>query len=201
MSLPKQTATATAASNYAAVRKEIERDRLTPWSSAPGLRIGSFIVNPLSLRSMTDLEISGNSFFTDVDPIEGDIAAYIWRHHPDYECGANPASVVKQIGNEKDADKLIADIFAHLGAAFEETPASAAFGGTSIDNRLPAIPPIASICHEYAATYSQDPRAVADIDLRVVFQCIRAARLANGAKYSEPKRLREMKSDFLKEHG
>jgi len=200
MSLPT-TDTTTTASSYAEIRKQIERARLKPWSSAPAMRIGSFVVNPLSLRSMTDLELSGNSFLTEGDPMEGDIAAYIWRHHPDYVCGGNPQKVISKIAKEKDAGQLIAGIFAHLGAAFEETPASSVFGGTSVDNRLPAIPAIASICHEYAAAYGQDPRAVADIDLRIVFQCCRAIRLSNGAKFSEPKRLREAKSEFLKSHG
>ena len=150
---------------------------------------------------MVDLEISANAFFVDGEILEGDIAAYIWRHHPDYECGADPQKVINEIGNEKDADALRFAIFERLNAAFSETPQGATFGGTSVDNRLPAIPSIAAICHEYGAAYGQDPRAVADIDLRIVFQCIRAQRLSNGTKYSEPKQLRKAKSEFLKSHG
>ena len=202
MSLPTtDNTTTTTASSYTAIRKQIERARLTPWSSAPAMRIGSFVVNPLSLRSMCDLEIAGNAFLTDGEMVEGDIAAYIWRHHPDYECGADPAKVIKQIAKEDGGTSLLFEVLAHLNAALEETPAGSHFGGTSVDNRLPAIPSIAAICHEYGAAYGVDPREVADIDLRIVFQCIRAIRLTAGIKYSEPKRLREAKSEFLKTHG
>ena len=80
MSLPKQTATATAASKYAAVRKSIERGRLAPWASAVGVRIGEFTVAPLCFRSLVDLELAGNAFTNGGEPIAGDIAAYVWRH-------------------------------------------------------------------------------------------------------------------------
>jgi len=203
MSLPTtdNTTTTTAASSYAEIRKQIERARLTPWSSAPAMRIGSFVVNPLSLRSMIDLELSGNAFLIGTEIIEGDIAAYIWRHHPDYEPGGDPGEVIKKVAKEKCADWLTLSIQEHLNTPFDETPTGSNFGGTSIINTIPAIPPIASICHEYGAAYGIDPRAVADIDLRIVFQCCRAIRVQTGTKYSEPKRLRQAKSEFLKSHG
>lgn len=201
MSLPKTTTT-TAASNYAAVKKKIERDRLTPWSSAPAMKIGRFAVHPLSLRSMTDLELSGNAFVTQGDAIEGDVAAYIWRHHPDYAPGADSSKVIAQLGRESDVAALVLGIYEHLAAAFNETPQGASFGGTKSDNRLPAIPSIASICHEYGAAYSVDPREVADIDLRIVFQCCRAIRMSSSdIKYSEPKELRQAKSALLESNG
>jgi len=201
MSLPKQKATATAASNYAAVRKEIERDRLHAWSSAPTFTIGDVEVAPMTLRSMIDLELSANAFIVGGDPTAGDIAAYIWRHHADFGNESKRKAFVKRVAESKHADKMIADIFEHYGSAMEESPASSQFGGTSIDNRLPPIPSIASICHEYGATFGVDPRDVADIDLRIVFQSCRAIRIQSGAKYSEPKRLRAVKSEFLKQHG
>ena len=201
MSLPKTTTT-TAASNYAAVKKKIERDRLAPWSSAPAMKIGNFVVNPLSLRSMTDLELAGNAFFTGSEIIEGDIAAYIWRHHPDYGDDSKESTFLKEIGSVTDTSGLIGDIVAHQLAAFAETPQCESFGGTKSDNRLPAIPAIASLCHEYGAAYGVDPRAVADIDLRIVFQCCRAIRMSRGeVKYLEPKKLRAAKSELLKSNG
>lgn len=201
MSLPKQTAKATAASKYATIRKEIERDRLHAWSSAPTFTIAGFEVAPMSLRSMIDLELSENALIVGGEPTAGDIAAYIWRHHPDYGDNAKRKAFTKRVAEARNVDEIIADIFDHYGAALEESPAASQFGGTSIDNRLPPIPAIASICHEYGATFGVDPRDVADIDLRVVFQSCRAIRIQSGAKYSEPKRLRSAKSEFLKEHG
>ena len=198
MSQPRTTTT-TAASNYAAVKKQIERDRLTPWSSAPAMKIGRFAVFPLSLRSMTDLELAGNAFLTDGAIVEGDVAAYIWRHHPDYAPGADSSKFIAEIGAEPNAGELVFGIYEHLSAAFKETPEGASFGGTKSDNRMPAIPSIASICHEYGAAYSVDPREVADIDLRIVFQCCRAIRMSSSdIKYSEPKELRIAKSELLK---
>ena len=201
MSLPKTTATATAASEYAAVRKEIERDRLHAWSSAPTFSIGDVEVAPMSLRSMIDLELSGNAFIVGGDPTAGDIAAYIWRHHADFGNESKRKAFVKRIADLKHVDIMIADIFEHYGSAMEDSPASSSYGGTSIDNRLPPIPAIASVCHEYGATFSVDPREVAEIDLRIVFQSCRAIRIQAGAKYNEPKRLRAAKSEFLKQHG
>ena len=201
MSLPEQKAKAKAASNYAKIRKEIEFERLHPWSSAPAMRIGSFVVNPLSFRSMIDLEIAENAFFVDSEISEGDIAAYIWRHHPNYECGGDPAQVIKQVANEQNADALVAGIISHLSNPFNETPEASSFGSTSRQTTLPPIPSIAAICHEYGAAYGIDPQGVADIDLRIVFQCCRAQRISKGEKYSEPKRLRKAKSEFLTSHG
>ena len=201
MSLPKQTATATAASNYAAVKKSIERARLLPWASAVGIRIGEFTVAPLCLRSLADLELAGNAFICGGDPIEGDIAAYIWRHMPQFMPSTNSSDFVKRIAKVTDVDELIAGVYAHLTAAFEETPAESTFDGHSTKNRLPSIPSVAAICDEYGAAYGIDPQDVADIDLRIVFQCCRAQRIRNGAKYAEPKQLRAAKSQFLKAHG
>lgn len=196
MSLPKQKATATAASNYATIRRQIERDRLHAWSSASTFTIGGVEVAPMSLRSMIDLELSDNAFITGAEPTAGDIAAYIWRHHSDFGDESKRKAFVRKIAQLNDVE-IVADIFDHYGAALEDSPASSQFGGTSIDNRLPPIPAIASICHEYGSTFGVDPREVADIDLRVVFQSCRAIRIQGGAKYSEPKRLRAAKSDFL----
>jgi hypothetical protein len=201
MSLPKQKATATAASNYATIRSQIENDRLHAWSSAPTFTIGDVEVAPMTLRSMIDLELSANAFIVGNDPTAGDIAAYIWRHHADFGDESKRKAFVRHVAKSKDADQMIVDIFEHYGSAMEESPASSQFGGTSIDNRLPPIPAIASVCHEYGATFGVDPRDVADIDLRIVFQSCRAIRIQSGAKYSEPKRLRAVKSEFLKQHG
>ncbi len=201
MSLPKQTATATAASNYAAVKKSIERARLLPWASAVGIRIGEFTVAPLCLRSLADLELAGNAFICGGDPIEGDIAAYIWRHMPEFMPSTDSSDFIKRIAKVKDVEDLIAGIYSHLSCSIEETPAASSFGGISKKNSLPAIPSIAALCDEYGAAYGIDPQDVADIDMRIVFQCCRAQRIRNGEKYAEPKRLRTAKSDFLTSHG
>ena len=201
MSLPKTQATATAASNYQAVRESIERSRLLPWGSAVGINIGGFIVGPLSFRSFVDLELAGNAFATGSDPQVGDIAAYIWRHMPEYTPTADSKAFVKKIAEHKDALALIEGIWNHLSCAFKEPPTASEFGGFSNDNRLPPIPSIAGLCSEYGAAYGIDPQDVADIDLRIVFQCCRVLRMKDGAKYSEPSELRKAKSDFLKAHG
>jgi len=201
MSLPKQTATATAASNYAAVRKSIERGRLAPWASAVGVRIGEFTVAPLCFRSLVDLELAGNAFTNGGEPIAGDIAAYVWRHMPEFTPSADNGEFIKRIAKAENVEGLIADIYSHLSTPFEETPAASSFGGTSKQNSMPAIPSIASLCDEYGAAYGIDPQDVADIDLRIVFQCCRAQRMRNGEKYAEPKKLRTAKSEFLKQHG
>lgn len=201
MSMRNQTATATAANNYAAVRKTIERGRLRPWASAAGVTIGSFVVAPLSFRSLVDLELADNAFVSGQEPIEGDIGVYIWRHMPEFTPSASPGDFIKQIAKAKNIDELVEGILDHLGTPFEETPAGVEFGGDSTDNRLPAIPSIAAICDEYGAAYGVDPQDVADIDLKIVFQCCRARRLRNGTKYLEHPKLRKAKSDFLKAHG
>ena len=203
MSLPTtdNTTTTTAASSYAEIRKQIERARLTPWSSAPAMRIGSFVVNPLCFRSLIDLELSGNAFTLGDEPIAGDVAAYIWRHMPEFTPSADSSAFLKQVAKENDIDGMIAAIYSHISNPFDETPTGSNFGGVSIINTIPAIPSIAAICHEYGAAYGIDPRAVADIDLRIVFQCCRAIRVQTGTKYSEPKRLRQAKSELLKSHG
>jgi len=201
MSLPDQTATATAASKYAAVRKEIERSRLLPWSSAVGIKIGSFTVAPLSFRSLIDLELAGNAFISGDDPVAGDIAAYVWRHMPEYSPSADSKEFTKQIAASTDIAEIVSGIKDHLTAPFDETPAGSSFGGYAKDNRLAPLPTIASICSEYGAAYGIDPQDVADIDLRIVFQCCRALRIQQGEKYTEPKRLRVAKSEFLKANG
>lgn len=201
MSLPKQTETATAASNYAAVRKSIERARLLPWASAVGIRIGDFTVAPLCFRSLIDLELSDNAFAIGNEPIAGDIAAYIWRHMPEFTPSADNADFIKRIAKDKNIEELIVGIYSHIMSPFDETPAASSFGKTSKQNKMPPIPSIAAICDEYGAAYGIDPQDVADIDLRIVFQCCRAQRIRNGEKYSEPKQLRELKSEFLTSHG
>jgi len=166
-----------------------------------GIKIGDFTVAPLSFRSLVDLELAGNAFVIGETPIVGDIAAYIWRHMPEYKPSADSKEFVKKIAKATDAVELIAGIYNHMGAAFAETPASSQFGGYAKDNRLPALPSIASICDEYGAAYGIDPQDVADIDLRIVFQCCRAQRIKNGEKYTEPLKLREAKREFLRAHG
>lgn len=202
MSLPKQTATATAASNYAAVKKKIEDERLHPWSSAPTFTIGAFEVGPLTLRTQCDLSLAGNAILTGDDITEGDLAVYIWRHHADYGDESKRKAFVKEISNATNAGELITDCFDHYMAAFEDTPNGAGFGGTHINSQLPAVPSIAHLCDEYGAAYGIDPREVADIDLRIVFQAIRSIRMrTHNTKYLEPKRLRAAKSEFLKANG
>tara|TARA_R110000850_G_scaffold217401_1_gene343103 strand:- start:3318 stop:3923 length:606 start_codon:yes stop_codon:yes gene_type:complete len=201
MSLPEQTAKAKAASNYAAARATIERTRLLPWASAVGIQIGDFTVAPLCFRSLIDLELAGNAFTVGDEPIAGDIAAYIWRHLAEFTPSADNCKFIKQIARVENIDELIEGIYSHIMSPFDETPAESSFGKTSTQNKLPAIPSIAAICDEYGAAYGIDPQDVADIDLRIVFQCCRAQRIRNGAKYSDPKKLRALKSDFLTSHG
>tara|TARA_R110002110_G_scaffold414949_1_gene646687 strand:+ start:37 stop:642 length:606 start_codon:yes stop_codon:yes gene_type:complete len=201
MSLPEQTAKAKAASKYAAARATIERTRLLPWASAVGIQIGDFTVAPLCFRSLIDLELAGNAFTVGDEPIEGDIAAYIWRHLAEFTPSADNSKFIKQIAKVENIDELIEGIYSHIMSPFDETPAASSFGKTSTQNKLPAIPSIAAICDEYGAAYGIDPQDVADIDLRIVFQCCRAQRIRNGAKYSDPKKLRALKSDFLTSNG
>lgn len=206
MSLPKQranaTATATAASNFATVKQEIEADRLHPWSSAPTYTIGSFEVGPLTLRSQLDLQLAGNALVTGDEITAGDLAAYIWRHHADFGDDSKCKAFTKSISDATGIDEIIEDCFEHYTSAFEETPNGAGFGGTHHNSTLPAIPPVAHLCDEYGAAYGIDPREVADIDLRIVFQACRAIRMrTHGTKYLEPKKLREAKSAFLKANG
>ena len=202
MSLPKQTRAA-AVSNCAAVRRDIELGRLRPWGSAVGITIGDFTVSPLCFRSLVDLEIEGNAFVSNRDPIEGDIAAYIWRHMPEFMPSADNSEFVKAIAKVTDIEALVTGIISHLNSPFEETPAQSQFGGNSAQgDGLPAIPSIASLCDEYGSAYGIDPQDVADIDLRIVFQCCRAQRIKNGAKYAQPKRLRIARSELLNQsHG
>ncbi len=202
MSLPKTTATATAASNYATIRKQIEDDRLHPWSSSPSFTIADIEVAPMSLRSQVDLQLSGNAIVNGNEITEGDIAAYIWRHHADFGDESKRKAFVKKLGDAKDHAQIIADCFDHYTSAFEDTPNGAGFGGTHMNSALPAVPPIAHLCEEYGAAYGVEPHKVADLDLRIVFQSLRALRMrTHGTKYLEPKRLREAKSEFLKHHG
>ena len=202
MSLPKQTSTATAASNYATIRAGIESDRLHPWSSAPTFTIGDFEVGPLTLRSQLDLQLANNAIVTGAEITEGDLAAYVWRHHSDFGDEKKRKAFVSAISESKDRECLVADCFDHYTSAFSDTPNGAGFGGTHINSAMPAIPPIAHLCDEYGAAYGIDPREVADIDLRIVFQACRAIRMrTHGTKYLEPKRLREAKSEILKANG
>lgn len=204
MSLPnKQTKAQEAANKYAEIRAKFEKDRLKAWSSAPGFKIGSFDVYPLSLRSMIDLELAGNAFFTGSQILHGDIAAYIWRHMPEYDQSdpdfeKNYNVFVKRISKETGTIELIDTIQRHSEAAFADDPTVVEFGGISQNYTMPAIAGIAALCHEYGAAYGVNPVEVADIDLRIVFQCCRAIRMSGGkAKFSEPKSLREAKSDYI----
>jgi hypothetical protein len=202
MSLPsKPNKAQKAAIEYAKERAKIERDRLKPWSSAPGLTIGSFAVYPLSMRSLNDLELSGNAFVTlNSQILAGDIAAYIWRHMPEYEPGASIEKFLKVAAKEKDTDLLMGQIANHYESAFIDSPETSRFGGVSQNNKISSIPAIASICHEFGSNYGVNPVEVADMDLRIVFQCCRAIRMSNGdAKFSEPRKLREAKDEYLKE--
>lgn len=201
MSLPEQAKRADAAKKYAQIRAEIERNRIMPWTSAPALKIGDYVVNPLSLRSMADLTAAGSAFFSGQKITDGDLIAYIWRHLPEYSPDAEIDGFLHEIA-EDELGKISGDAVKHLNDAFEESPTSSLFGTHSKQNSLPAVAPIAALCHEYGAAYGVDPRTVADIDLRVVFQCCRAIRMStNGAKYGDPERLRRAKSEFLKSCG
>ena len=199
MSLPNQKKQAEAASKYAEIRAEVERERVIPWSSAPAFEIGNIVVNPATLRSIADLTVSDNAFLSGEKPTEGDVVAYIWRHHTDYAPDADIDPFVKEFAASDDTAQMTLDVVRHLNSAFSETPAPDKFGGTSTNNSLPPIPSIAAICHEYGNAYGVDPREVADIDLRVVFQCCRAIRMSHSeVSYSEPEKLRTAKSEFLK---
>ena len=193
MSLPTTTETAKAANSYKAVRDDIERARLLPWSSAVGIDIGGFTVAPLSFRSLVDLEIAGNSFVVGGTPLPGDIAAYLWRHQAEYKPSACSKSFVAKVADAKNVGELVSGIYAHIAVAFDDTPAASSFGGHASDNRLQPIPAIASICDEYGSAYGVDPQDVADYDLRIVFQCCRAQRIKQGAKYLEPKKAQKRK--------
>jgi len=202
MSLPKQKAIATAASNYAAVRNEIESDRLHAWSSAPTFTVGGFEIGPLTLRSQCDLARAGNALVSETQITEGDIAAYIWRHHADFGDESKRKAFIKEIGRANNIEEIVKDCFEHCGSAYLDTPNGSGFGGTHINSQLPAVPTIAHLCDEYGAAYGIDPREVADIDLRIVFQAIRSIRMrTHGTKYLEPKRLRDAKSEFIKSNG
>ena len=192
----------TAASKYLKLRDKIEEDRLHAWSSAPTFTIGEFDVCALTLRSHLDLQLCGNSLITGEKITEGDLAAYIWRHHNDFGDELKRKEFVKTLGKVKETNDLITDCIEHFLSAFEDTPNGANFGGTHINSGLPAIPSIAHLCDEYGSEYGIDPQKVADIDLRIVFQSLRSIRIRKyNTKYLEPKKLREAKSNFLKANG
>lgn len=207
MSQPNQKAETkksklTAASDYLKLRKKIEDDRLHAWSSAPTFTIGEFDVCALTLRSQLDLQLCGNALVNGKEINEGDVAAYIWRHHNDFGDELKRKEFVKTMSKIKDINDLITDCIDHFLSAFQDTPKGANFGGTHVNSSLPAIPAIAHLCDEYGSEYGIDPSKVADIDLRIVFQAIRAIRIRkHNTKYLEPKNLREAKSEFLKAYG
>ena len=159
----------------------------------------------MTLRSMVDLEIAGNAFLVGNDIVEGDIGAYIWRHHSDYEAGNNKDQdkFIAELSDCTDVTGIINQIQDHSSDAFSETLQTLSFSeSVSSSSALPAVPVITSICHQYGAAYGIDPRDVADIDLRIVFQCCRAIRMAAGdVKFAAPKKLREAKSQLLKSYG
>lgn len=146
-------------------------EELKAWSSAPGLRIGNFEVYPLSLQSTIDLKLEENTFFTGSQILDGDIAAYIWRHMPEYDRSdpkheQNQKRFVKRFAKETDPAGLIADIQAHIEAAFADATEPE---------------PIAAIVAEFAQVYNLSPVDAAYTDLRIVFQTIRAIRAARRA--------------------
>lgn len=199
----KQSRAQEAANKCVEKRAQIEKDRLRPWSSAPGFKIGKFDVYPLSLRSIIDLEVAGNAFFTQGQILSGDVAAYIWRHLPEYDLSdprynKNYKRFLRKVKKETLA-RLVEDIKQHLKFAFIDNPAVSSFGGLSKSYKMPATTGIASLCHEYGAAYGVNPVDVADIDLRIVFQCCRAIRMSQGnCKFSEPEDLIKAKSEYLK---
>ena len=193
-----------AANEYAEARAKLEKDRLRAWSSAPGLKIGNFAVYPLSLQSMIDLELEENAFFTGSQILNGDIAAYIWRHMPEYDRSdpnyeKNLKRFIRKIAKETNPAKLVTGIQNHIETAFVDDPTVVRFGGTSKRYTMSPIPGVAAICHEYGSTYGVDPVEVSQMDLRIVFQCCRAIRISQGeAKFSEPEPLLRAKSKYLK---
>ncbi len=206
MSQTKEQKLAAAASNYAAVKSKIESDRLLPWSSAPSAQIGEFEVNPLSVRSMVDLQLSGNAIVGSADITAGDLAAYIWRHLKGYNPdGDGLDQFLKLIGKCTNYHELIADSINHFLSAFKETAEGASTDAPRFVNTLPAIPDAAFLCDEIAAEYSMDPRAVADMPLALLFQLSRAIRMRLGRlgqgpvyRYLEPKELRDAAGETLK---
>lgn len=194
---------AAAAKKYSKIRKQIEEDRLHAWSSAPTFTIGKFEVCGLTFRSQTDLQLCRNALVVGKKITDGDVAAYIWRHHNDFGDELKRKEFVKKISKVKNKESLILDCMEHFLSAFQDSPSQQTkFGGTQTTSNLPAIPAIAHLCDEYGSEYGVEPMKVADIDLRIVFQAIRAIRIRNnGSKYLEPKKLREAKSEFLNANG
>lgn len=146
-----------------------EPEKLKAWSSAPGFKIGSFDVYPLSLQSMGDLTLAGNAFFAGKQILHGDIAAYIWRHMPEYDTAdpnleKNCRRFFRTISKESNPQGLVDNIQLHLEAAFAD----------AIEPE-----PIATIVSEFAAIYGLNPVDAAYTDLRIVFQTIRATRARN----------------------
>lgn len=202
MSIQEKSEQEKAYANYAKVKLDIESDRLHPWSSAPTFTIGGFDVSPLTLRTQCDLTLAGNAIVCGTPMSEGDIAVYIWRHHADFGDESKRKKFIKQISEATNAEQIIKDCIEHCESAYMDTPNGQSFGGTSRSNAMPSIPTIAMICDEYGSAYGVDPREVADIDLRIVFQACRAIRSRlHGTKYTEPKQLREAKSEILKANG
>ncbi len=205
MSQTKEQKLAAAASNYAAVKSKIESDRLLPWSSAPSAQIGEFEVNPLSLRSLADLELCENAIVCGSAITEGDIVAYIWRHHPDYGDDEKREEFIKTASKVKDSRRLVLDAFDHVKSAFAETPEGVETGAQRMTNAMPPIPDIAHYCDEIGAAYSINPLDVADMPAVIVFQLCRAIRLRLSRsgqgpvyRYLEPKELRDAAGETLK---
>tara|TARA_R110000744_G_scaffold373363_1_gene485495 strand:+ start:410 stop:1021 length:612 start_codon:yes stop_codon:yes gene_type:complete len=203
MSLPLSKEKESAQENYSQVRAEIERNRLLPWGSATECLVGEFIIKPLCFRSYVDLSLAQNAILTKKKVSEGDVIAYIWRHDKEYSPTGDPSKVIEKVAKMESVTDLIKGIAKHLNDAFEEPPAPDYFSDkTEENNRLYPIPIVAGLCHEYGAAYGINPTEVADIDIRIIFQCIRARRISTeNAEYLEPKRLRQAKSDFLKSYG
>ena len=190
-----------AADEYARIRSEVENERLIPWSSVPSFEIGEFELLPLSLRSMSDLAIAGNAFLIGGQASEIDVLTYIWRHSKDYSPDGDKNSFYRKVLKSKSVKGLASGVKNHVESAFLDSPKECNFGGISKQNALPPIAPIASLCTEYGTAFGIDPLKVADVDLRIVFQCCRAIRMKLGnVSYLEPEKLRNAKKKYLEKY-
>ena len=149
---------------------------------------------------MCDLTISKNAFLAGGIPTEADVISYIWRHNSEYSPTGNWKAFYRKV-LKGSVDGLALGVKRHVEDSFLDSPRECDFGNVSRQNSLPAVAPIVSLCHEYGASYGIDPREVADIDLRIIFQCCRAIRMSAGdVKYAEPEKLLKAKQNYLKEY-
>jgi hypothetical protein len=196
-----QEQTNQAANKYAQIRSEIEDARLIPWSSVTSFEVGDFELSPLTLRSMSDLAIAGNAFLQGGEASEMDVITYIWRHSEGYSPSGDKHAFYRKVLKSKSVKGLAAGVKSHVESAFMDSPKECNFGGVSKQNSLPPIAPIAALCSEYGSAFGIDPLQVADVDLRIVFQCCRAIRMrAGNVTYLEPQKLREAKKEYLENY-